>query len=153
MNLVQRFLAYASAFEETYVDDDWSRLEPFFTEGATYRVTGGPPLGGLWTGRAAVIDHLHDVVEHFDRRFDERRVDIEGAPEVGDEELAFDWRATYTLAGAPDLVVRGRERAVFDGDRIHTLEDHTADGDDERAMAWLARHLPDAVDGAFGGGA
>ena len=34
MNIKDRFLEYADAFEITYEDNDWSRLEPFFTEGA-----------------------------------------------------------------------------------------------------------------------
>ena len=35
------FMEYAAAFEQTYVDDDWSRLEPFFSEHAVYEVRGG----------------------------------------------------------------------------------------------------------------
>ena len=32
MGIADRYQAYADAFEESYVDDDWSRIEPFFTE-------------------------------------------------------------------------------------------------------------------------
>ena len=32
MSIVDIYLAYAAAFEETFVDDDWSRLERFFAE-------------------------------------------------------------------------------------------------------------------------
>jgi hypothetical protein len=39
---VQVFMDYAAAFEETYVDDDWSRLTTFFHEDARYEVCGGP---------------------------------------------------------------------------------------------------------------
>ena len=32
MELVERFQKYAEDFEKTYVDDDWSRIAPYFTE-------------------------------------------------------------------------------------------------------------------------
>ncbi|HME70466.1 MAG TPA: hypothetical protein VKM54_11450, partial [Myxococcota bacterium] len=38
--LLQRFVEYAQAFEKTYVDDDWTRLEPYFAPDAVYRVVG-----------------------------------------------------------------------------------------------------------------
>jgi hypothetical protein len=35
-DLTQRFEAYAADFELTFVDDDWSRLEQYFTDDAVY---------------------------------------------------------------------------------------------------------------------
>ena len=32
------FMEYAAAFEETYKDDDWSRLGRYFTDDAVYEV-------------------------------------------------------------------------------------------------------------------
>jgi hypothetical protein len=34
MSIAERYLAYADAFEETFEDDDWSRIEQYFTDGA-----------------------------------------------------------------------------------------------------------------------
>jgi hypothetical protein len=31
MNVLDRYLEYAEAFERTFADDDWSPLEPYFT--------------------------------------------------------------------------------------------------------------------------
>jgi len=45
MNIVGRYQAYAAAFEESYLDDDWSHIEPFFTEYAVYE--GEPEASGL----------------------------------------------------------------------------------------------------------
>ena len=42
MTAEQCFLEYALAFELTYQDDDWTRLEPFFAEDATYEVRNSP---------------------------------------------------------------------------------------------------------------
>ena len=36
MSIVDRYQAYADAFEQSYEDDDWSHVEPFFTEDAVY---------------------------------------------------------------------------------------------------------------------
>ena len=36
MSIKDRYQAYADAFEESYVDDDWSRMEQYFTEDAVY---------------------------------------------------------------------------------------------------------------------
>ena len=141
MNPTERFLAYAAAFEQTYADDDWSRIEPFFTEDAVYTVSLGPPLGGCWEGRVAVIDHLREGVEGLDRRFDTRRVEIVGAPSAGDNFVFFEWQGTYSKAGCPDLVFGGTERASFEGDRIRLLEDEMAEGSDTTIQEWVARVL------------
>ena len=36
MTNLERFQAYADAFEATYADDDWQRLEEYFTTDAVY---------------------------------------------------------------------------------------------------------------------
>jgi len=51
------FMDYAAAFEQTYVDDDWTRLTPFFSEDATYEVRGGP-LACRLSGRDAILAGL-----------------------------------------------------------------------------------------------
>ena len=40
MSILERFNAYAEAFEVAYANDDFSVLEPFFTEGAVYETLG-----------------------------------------------------------------------------------------------------------------
>ena len=42
MDPLARFSEYAAAFEEAVRTDDWSGVEPFFTEDAVYEVTGSP---------------------------------------------------------------------------------------------------------------
>ncbi|MEJ2088255.1 MAG: hypothetical protein P8Y69_07240, partial [Gammaproteobacteria bacterium] len=61
MGIVDRYLAYADAFEQSYEDDDWSRIEQYFTEDAVY--DGDPPA----EGRAAVLAKLKGGVDTFDR--------------------------------------------------------------------------------------
>ena len=143
MNLIQRFIEFAAAFEKTFADDDWSRLEAFLTEDAVYEVTGGPPLGGRWEGRDAVLAQLKASVDELDRRFDERKTELLGAPVADDETVTFEWRGTYTLAGKPDLVFGGTERVEFEGDRIRFFTDLVSEGDDARIQAYQAAHLAD----------
>ncbi len=145
LNPAQRFLAYSAAFEETYVDDDWSRLEEFFTEEAVYAVSLGPPLGGRWTGRRAGLDHLRESVDQLDRRFDERKIEVVGTPSVGEDYVSFDWRGTYKMAGCADLVFGGSERATFDvgsdPGRIRLLEDEMEEGSDPVIREWLEKFV------------
>jgi hypothetical protein len=119
VGLVARFEAYAADFERTYADDDWSRLEPYFTEDATYST---PANGVRVPGRQNVLAVLRAAVSGFDRRCDSRTlVTTQGPREEGDQ-VSREWEATFTLAGAPELRITGSERAVFRGDRIVLLE-------------------------------
>jgi hypothetical protein len=137
----KRFLEYAAAFEQTYIDDDWERLEPYFTEGAIYAVTGGPPLGGRFEGRGQVLGHLRQVLDDLDRRFDARRVEPVGEPKSENNIFEMSWRATYEKAGCPDLVFGGAERATFRDGRICLLEDIVDDGTDRLIQEHVERYL------------
>jgi hypothetical protein len=127
----KRFAEYAAAFEETFADDDWGRLESYFTEDAIYAVTGGPPFGGRWEGRKQLLQQLCKSVNEVDRTFDGRRLELLGTPAIGEDSVKVQWRVTYTKAGSPDVVAEGSERATFEGDRIRLLEDEIEDGADQ----------------------
>jgi hypothetical protein len=133
MSILDRYAAYAAAFEESLADDDWSRLEPFFTEAAVYE--GDPDA----RGRDAVLAKLKSGVDAFDRRMDSRTPEFETPTTEGDT-LTMKWKVTYTKAGRPDLVISGVETAVFEGDRIALLRDDF-DPQAQKAMGeWMARH-------------
>jgi ketosteroid isomerase-like protein len=133
MSILDRYQAYADAFEETFEDDDWSRIAPYFTEDAVYE--GDPDA----RGRDAVLAKLKGGVDAFDRRMDSRTPDFD-TPSVSGDTLTMKWRVTYTKAGAPDLVISGSETAVFRGDRIAVLRD-SFDPDAQKAMGeWMAAH-------------
>jgi hypothetical protein len=133
MSVLDRYLAYADAFEESLVDDDWSRIAPFFTENAVYE--GNPDA----RGRDSVLAKLRSGVDNFDRRMDSRTPDFQ-EPSVDGDTLTMSWRVTYTKAGKPDLVISGVETAVFEGDRIVLLRD-TFDPEAEKGMGeWMTAH-------------
>ena len=133
MSIADRYQAYADAFEQSFEDDDWSRIEPYFTESAVYE--GDPDAHG----REAVLAKLKGGVDAFDRRMDSRTPDFQ-IPTVEGNTLTMKWRVTYTKSGAPDLVISGVETAVFEGDRIALLRDEF-DPEAQKAMEqWMAAH-------------
>ncbi len=133
MSIAERYQAYAEAFEQSYEDDDWSRVEPFFTDDAVYE--GDPDA----RGRDAVIAKLKSGVDAFDRRMDSRTPDFQ-TPTVEADTLTMTWTVTYTKSGLPDLVISGVETAVFRGEQIVLLRD-TFDPDAQKAMEqWMSQH-------------
>ena len=135
MNIQDRFLDYADAFEITYDDNDWSRLEPYFTAGAIY----DSGLGETAHGLAAVMTKLEGAVDGFDRLMDTRVVDFTPLIAEGDT-VRTHWTARYSKAGVPDLQFGGTEYARFEGDRIAHLRDELDPGTEEALGNWLAQH-------------
>ncbi len=134
MSIADRYQAYAQAFEQSYEDDDWSRIDEFFTEDAAYE--GGQEDAH---GREAVLAKLKGGVDAFDRRMDRRTPEFQ-TPTVEGDTLTMRWTVTYTLAACPDLVISGVETALFEGDRIKLLRD-TFDPEAEKAMGeWMTAH-------------
>jgi len=136
MEIGERFMAYAMAFEQTFADDDWSRLEQYFTPDAVYRTGAGEEI----RGRTAVLAHLRSSLEAFDRRFDSRKVGLLAEPELTADSVTIEWRAVFRLAGAPEVVLSGTERAAFAGGAIARLEDTLADGVEEAVQRWTEEH-------------
>ena len=140
MGIVERFGEYAQAFEKAYENDDWSVLEPYFTEDAVYDFVADPPLKGRHEGRAAMLKDFKELVDGFDRRFVSRRVDLLEGPLEKDGAVWARRAAIYTLDGAPEWCMEGEERAVFEGDRIKLLEDKVPAEGVERLNAYLGEH-------------
>lgn len=140
MGSIERYVAYATAFEEAYATDDWSKLEPFFTEDAVYAFVAPAPFGGEYTGRAAVLAQFKNSVNSLDRRFDSRAVEVLAGPSEKDGGVWIRWAAIYKLAGAPDCRMEGEERATFTGDRVSRLEDSMTEAEAVRVGTYFAQH-------------
>jgi ketosteroid isomerase-like protein len=140
MGMIDRYMAYAAAFEEAYASDDWSKVEPYFTEDAAYAFVAPAPFGGEYKGRAAVLTQFQNSVNSLDRRFDTRKVEVLEGPTEKDGNVWIRWAATYTLTDSPDCRMEGEERAVFTGDRISRLEDSMSDAEAGRVGAYFAQH-------------
>jgi hypothetical protein len=137
---IPHFAAYAAAFEKAYASDDWSGVEPFFTEDAVYDAGLPGLLGDRAEGRAAILAFFRDVLDRFDRRFASRRVELVEGPREEGGTVWLRGRAIYTAAGAPDLAFELEERASFSGDRIRRLADTYAPAERAKIEAYLKEH-------------
>ncbi len=140
MSKSANFGVYAAAFEKAFESDDWSLVEPFFTEDASYEVYLEPPMGGCFEGRASILAYFKAAVDEFDRRFESRELELVGGPKEDGESVWVRGRATYRAAGVPDLVFELEETAFFEGDRIRRLEDRYEPAVEQLIVAYLNEH-------------
>ena len=138
MNIINTFERFAADFEVTINDDDWSRLEKYIAEGATYLNVGGPDP--KCEGRESILDYLKADVSNTDRRFDTRTLIALTPPTAESNRLTRRWRCTYTLAGAPDLVVEGEARYLFEGDLIKEIEEEPTTDSMRKVDEWLRKY-------------
>jgi hypothetical protein len=138
MSIIDRYREYAEAFETTYDDDDWSRLERYFAKDVTFRSFYTADIKVV--GRQAVIEQLRADVEAFDRKFDERHLEFVGEPRQAASRVAMQWKMIYAKSGAPDLVLFGTEAATFAGDLIVLLEGAYAPDSFGEFGAWLGKY-------------
>ena len=130
---LDRFRAYAAAFETAFATNDWSVLAPYFTPDATSELNGDSVHGG-----DAIVATLRDAVAMFDRRFDSRQHRIVAGPEIRDGRVYMKAVVRYERAGLAPLEVIGEEWFTFDGDRIATHVDRVLNVAD--VMAYLGQH-------------
>ena len=140
MSRIPRFAAYAAAFEKAVKTDDWSPLEPFFTADAVYEVPLGPPLGGRFEGRAAILRYFKRALDTFDRRFESREVALLEGPREEADSVWFRGSATYRAAGVPAFVLELEETVQFEGDRICRLADRYEPAMEKAINAYVAAH-------------
>ena len=138
MNIINTFERFAEDFEDTINDDEWSRLEKYIAEDATYLNVGGPDP--KCEGRESILDYLKADVSNTDRRFDTRTLIALTPPTAEGNRLTRRWRCTYTLAGAPDLVVEGEARYLFEGDLIKEIEEEPTTDSMRKVDKWLREY-------------
>ena len=140
MSILERFEAYAEAFETAYASDDFSILEPFFTEDAVYETLADPPLGSRQEGRNAITAFMKASVASFDRRFQKRELTLLEGPELRDDAVWIKWCAHYESEGLPPLSLEGEETATFEGDRISRLEDRWSPEAGKAVLEYMEVH-------------
>ncbi len=137
MSVLNAFMAYFEAFEATYLDDDWSRLEPLFAPDAVYRVTGGTPFDCELVGRDAVFRGIKLFLDGFDRHC-ERRIDNVAPPEFTEHSALIRGAAYYVRKGSPELVLRLDELLEFNEDgKIQRITDTYPPSLMADSQAWL----------------
>ena len=145
------FTGYAAAFEQTYIDDDWSRLTEYFSENAIYEVRGGP-LACKISGREAILSGLKKSIDGFDRRFSDRQLALTDGPNTFDKddghEISIGWDVTYQYGDAPKLVLPGRSVFTISDGMITAMRDEYDDSEMEAVIAWMLEH-GEGLDGAY----
>ncbi len=148
---VQVFIDYAAAFEETYADDDWSRLTPFFREDARYEVRGGF-LACELQGREAILKGLKKSIDGLDRRCDERVIEVKDGPHVravpAGQEVSIDWVVNYRRGESPMIGIPGRSVVTVADGRIAAIRDEYDDAEMAPFAAWLRQYGAD-LDGSY----
>ena len=122
MDNLSHFIQYATAFEQAYADDDWSRLIPYFADDAVYRVVSDV-FGCELRGPEAILRGIQKSVNGFDRRFATRQIEVTSGPEVEGDTVRLGWSVTYTLEGVEPFVLPGRSRARLRDGKLVELED------------------------------
>lgn len=129
------FLDYVQAFEEAYLDREWSRLTGFFMPDAVHD-TG---LGAEVSSRDSIIAYLQEAVEGFDRLFDSRIPSFGEISQTGNK-ISLPWNFTYRKEGAPDLVTSGTEVAEFSHHLISRLNSVFDEGVTESVQEWMQKY-------------
>ena len=137
MNTLDAFLTYANAFEETYADDNWQRLEQYFDTGATYTIVA-EQHGCVLEGPAAILAGMKRSLDNFDRKFDSREIKVGDDLAVDENSLSVSWIAHYTRAGHPDYDLHGHTRAELSAGKITALVDSFTAESEATLAAWVA---------------
>lgn len=135
------FIQYAQTFEQVVASDQWSLLDPMFSDDAVHTVDAGGPFATDDRGRAAVIAGLRRTVEAIDLRFDVRIPEIVDGPRCGGDRVWMRFRLRLRRAGLPELCVEGDHLTVHAADgRIAELRESLAPGHAQLAADYLAQH-------------
>ena len=130
MSNLKAFVAYAAAFDESLVDDNWSRIEQYFSEDASYK----PGDGTEGIGRNGVIQSLQDSVNALERKCDARElIGQPGLTEEGDT-ITLSFTIKYTKQGIEDYLLVGVETIQYSAGLISKMEDVFENPND--VMAW-----------------
>ena len=145
MSNLSRFMAYAAAFEQTYADDDWTRLEPFFADDAVYTVSG-LPLACELRGRDNILRGMKKSLDGFDRRMDLRQLAPTAPPSASGDTVTLHGLVRYRRGDSPAVELRATLEAELHDGRITRMHDHFTL--DPAGEAWLASYAAD-LDGSY----
>jgi hypothetical protein len=141
MSSIPKFAKYADAFEKAFASNDWKMLEPYFTDDAVYEVKDvPPPLGGVASGRDAVLAYFDRTIAAFDRKFATRALLLREGPRDDGDSVWIRGAVRYTAPGVPDLEFELEETVWFEGDRIRRMEDRCAAAEVAKVQDWARAH-------------
>src|SRR5688500_17332827 len=107
MGPLANFMEYAQVFEQTFDDDDWSRLTQYFAPDAVYEVRN-VPFACRIEGRDAIFRGIKKSLDTFDRQLPKREIEVTEPPVEDGDTMTVGMAVTYKKPGAPPFVLRGR---------------------------------------------
>lgn len=138
-DMMTTFLGYAQAFEATYADDDWRRLDEYLAPDLVYRVLGSPGWDCHVTGRDAVYAGIKQFIDGFDRRCVRRVAPGANPPSIEGDILRVPGLAAYRRDGSDELVLEMELMFEFRDGTIAAMSDVYPVLVGERLTAWMAR--------------
>jgi ketosteroid isomerase-like protein len=138
-DMIGHFLRYAQAFEQTYADDDWSRLDEFLAPDVVYRVLGTDGWDCVVEGRQAVYAAIRKFLDGFDRHCTRRVSPGSAPPSVEGDCLRVTGSATYRRGDSDELVLDMELMAEFRDGAIVALSDVYPVATVRRMTPWMAR--------------
>ena len=119
MSNLPHFVEYAAAFEETLEDDNWNRLEKYFSEDASYL----PGDGTEGAGRDAALAAMKNSVDLLERKVDSR--EIIGDPGVSEDGdcITLTFTIRYAKSGRDEFTLVGKELIEYENGLIKRMED------------------------------
>jgi len=140
--LLDRFGDYAQDFEKTYLDDDWTRLEPYFASDAVYRVVGSTAWDCEVRGRDQIFAAIRQFVNGFDRKCT-RSVRPAGTPFVGTDAVRIPAVAAFTRGDSEELALSIEMIAQYRDGLIVRLTDVISAESEAYMRAWIERWASD----------
>lgn len=138
MRLTARFVDYVIDFERSFADDDWSRVEGYFSPDAVYEVRNSS-FDCRLEGPRSIVEGFKTSLNGFDRQL-ERSLRLQEGPHERGDRVTFVWVGRYVRAGAPPLVISARQSARFHGGSMVHLSDDYLPGSGDRVAAWLEQY-------------
>ena len=145
------FMDYAAAFEQTYVDDDWSRLTQYFSEDANYEIRGGPMACKI-SGRESIFTGLKKSIDGLDRRCTDRQLELTDGPNIvgtdAGHEISIGWNVSYRYGDTPQMTLPGRSVFTIVDGVIVAMRDEYDDKEMGAVGAWMLEYGK-GLDGSY----
>lgn len=135
MNITQRFMHYAMAFEQTYSDDSWQRLVPFFHSDASYQILNAPFHCEL-KGRDAIFVGIKKSLDNFDRKCIRKLSGQSNIREEGNNVIVHG-SISYQRDSDPASHSSLSETITYQDGKIIRLQDIYDMGEAEKFEAWM----------------
>ena len=140
MTHLSHFESYAAAFEETFADDNWDRLAPFFHPEAVY-VVEGLSVPCTLHGRDAILRGMRRSLDGLDRKMDQRTIVLSQPLAEQGDHVTLVGCVRYQRASSPPVELRATIVATYVDGRIAHL--HDTFQLDRPALLWLRTHAAD----------